>query len=100
MDYVQILKTKRNYIVPSFQIMWSISKHTLRLEAVIDVQKHDEGDLSLPPTEFGHCKDWCLTHGDGVYGFSACWELRRVKDSLHLIGKVTANLEPYAVERG
>jgi hypothetical protein len=99
MSYIQVLKTSKSYAVPFVQITWSISRHTLNLEAVIDVQKHDAGGLDLPPTELGQCKDWCLKRGEGVYDFSACWDIRRVKDSLHLTEIVNSKIEPYAAHR-
>jgi hypothetical protein len=99
MNHIQALKISKSYAVPSWQITWSITKHTLNLEAIIDKHKYETGSLSLPPTELGKCKDWCLQNGDGVYGFNACWEIRRVKDSLNLIDIVNSKIEPYAVQR-
>lgn len=99
MDYIQALKASKNYAVPSWKITWSIRKHTLHLEAVIDKHKYETGALVLPPTELGKCKDWRLQNGDGVYGFEACWEIRRVKDMLNLIQIVNSKVQPYAVQR-
>ena len=99
MNYIQALKTSKTYAVPSSQINWSMTRHTLNIETVIDMGKHDAGGLDLPPTELGQCKDWCLKHGDGVYHFSASWEIRRVKDSLNLIDIVNSKIEPYATLR-
>ena len=98
MNYMQEFRINKKYSVPFHYINWSINKHTLDLEAIIDLEKYDNEDIIFPLKEW-KCKDWCFKIGGDIYNFIASWDIRRVKDNLEIMERVNNNIKPFIVQR-
>lgn len=94
------LKTNKLYSVPGKQISWVWNKNVLSLETELDWVKYKEGKMILPPIELGRCTDWHFELSpDARNGkFIASWDIRRVKDKIHLIDYINNNINDFALD--
>jgi len=95
----QILKNEKEYTVPGKYITWTIGRNTLDLKVNLDRIKYENGGLSLPPIEFGLCKDWHFELSNNISSvtFIAKWPIRRIKYKLQLIDTINKNITKYAL---
>jgi hypothetical protein len=92
-------KERRSYSIDGKYIEWSRDKYRLYLTVKILETDYESGKVLLPPLELGRCDNWYFSSEEGgVLCFKSNWELRRVKDKLENIEKITTELSMYALD--